>query len=99
MSLDTQFSRDEKGRLGDLIPGAMLEPEEVLGRAESSDLAHDLLDALPENLREVVTLYFFNEMKYAEISEVLDLPMGTVKSRLFRAMRQMASGLSEKRGY
>ena len=46
-----------------------------------------------------MTLYFYNDLKYTEISQVLDLPMGTVKSRLYRAMRQMASALKRKRGF
>jgi len=99
LSLDAQFKKSETGRLGDLLPGNSPEPEEILGREEAAGLSHEQIDGLPDNLRGVVTLYFFNEMKYAEISEVLDMPMGTVKSRLFRAMRQMASNLREKRGY
>ena len=99
LSLDAEFRRGEKGRLGDLLSGSPPEPEEVLDREEAAGLAREMVDGLPESLREVVVLYFFNEMKYAEISEVLELPMGTVKSRLHRAVRRMAADLEGKRGY
>jgi RNA polymerase sigma-70 factor (ECF subfamily) len=99
MSLDGEVGGDSEGRLGDLIEGTSPEPDSVLEDVESATLAHELMDELPENLREVVVLYFFNELKYAEISEVLELPMGTVKSRLYRAIRHMASALKHKRGF
>ena len=98
-SLDGEIKPGEGGRFSDLVESGVPAPEEVLGREESASLTRELLDGLPESLREVVTLYFFNDMKYADISEVLGLPMGTVKSRLYRAIRQMASTLKRKRGF
>ncbi len=99
LSLEAEIRSGEDTKLGDFIEGPSLAPEELLDREESISLARELLDDLPETLREVVTLYFFNDMKYTEISEVLGLPLGTVKSRLFRAVRQMAAALRHKRGY
>ena len=45
------------------------------------------IDGLPDEFREVVVLSDLGDLKYREISEVLDLPVGTVKSRLFRGRR------------
>jgi RNA polymerase sigma-70 factor (ECF subfamily) len=45
------------------------------------------IDELPEEFREVLVLSDMGDLKYAEIAEVLDVPVGTVKSRLFRARR------------
>ena len=47
------------------------------------------LDQLSEKLRMVVVLNVYQGLKYAEISEVLDIPVGTVKSRMHLAMIQM----------
>lgn len=99
VSLDREIKPGEEGRMADLLDAHEETPEVAIGRKEAAGLAHELMDLLPENLREVVTLYFYNDMKYVEISESLDLPMGTVKSRLFRAVKQMASALKRKRGF
>ena len=55
------------------------------------DLVQDLA-ALPAKLRDVVILRFFNDLTLQEIGRVLHLPVGTVKSRLNRALQ----GLREK---
>lgn len=47
------------------------------------------IDALPEDYREVLILSDLGDLTYPEISEVLKIPLGTVKSRLYRARRQI----------
>lgn len=54
------------------------------------DLRRDLAQAvtrLPERYRAVVTLYYLQDVSYPEIAEVLDLPLGTVKTHLHRAKK------------
>ena len=51
------------------------------------------IDALPEEFREVLVLSDIENLPYAEIAEVLGVPVGTVKSRLFRARRQLQEAL------
>ncbi|MDT8436142.1 MAG: sigma-70 family RNA polymerase sigma factor [Gemmatimonadota bacterium] len=51
------------------------------------DKVIEAIDELPEEFREVLVLSDLGDLKYAEIAEVLDVPVGTVKSRLFRARR------------
>ena len=46
------------------------------------------IDMLPENLRQVLLLAYLHEFKYQEISEVLGIPLGTVKSRLHAALEK-----------
>lgn len=53
------------------------------------------IDNLPEEFREVLVLSDLGGLKYAEIAEVLDVPLGTVKSRLFRARRILQERLRE----
>lgn len=43
-----------------------------------------LVSDLPDDFKSVIILYYFNDLSYKEISEILDIPEGTVKSRLFR---------------
>jgi len=51
------------------------------------------LDALPDKFRSVVHLVDVKELSYKEAAEALDVPVGTVMSRLFRGRRQLASAL------
>jgi RNA polymerase sigma-70 factor, ECF subfamily len=53
----------------------------------------EAIDALPEEFRETLILSDLADLNYAEIAEVLDIPVGTVKSRLFRARRQLRDAL------
>lgn len=59
------------------------------------------VDALPEEYRVVATLYFLQDFSYQEIAEVLDVPVGTVRSRLHRGRRMLQKALwviAEERG-
>ena len=70
-------------------------------QAERRDEARELraaIDALPEKYRAVITLYHLQGRQYDEIAEVLRLPMGTVKTHLFRAkelLRRRLAGLRD----
>lgn len=76
-----RFSGDELPDRADPAAG----PQE---QAESADQARRLraaIDALPEKYRTVITLFHLQHKQYEEIAQVLELPMGTVKTHLFRA--------------
>jgi len=51
------------------------------------------LEALPEEYRVVATLYFIEDFSYQQIAEVLECPVGTVRSRLHRGRRMMQKAL------
>ncbi len=53
------------------------------------------IDALPEKYRTVITLYHLQGRQYDEIAQVLGIPMGTVKTHLFRAKEQLRRILNE----
>lgn len=57
-----------------------------------SDLRRDLraaIDTLPERYRAVVVLYYLQDVPYPEIAEILELPLGTVKTHLHRAKKAL----------
>ena len=60
-----------------------------------SELVTRALDALPEEFRTVATLYFMQDLPYQEIADMLDVPIGTVRSRLHRARRMLQKALWE----
>lgn len=75
-------------------------PEEIHGQSADSVLARErrrevesALATLSDKLREVVVLRFASELSYEEISDVLDIPVGTVKSRLFAGLDKLRQHL------
>lgn len=60
-------------------------PEELLFRDELQVVVDEAMAGLPEDLRAALTLREFEGLSYEEIAEVMDCPVGTVRSRIFRA--------------
>ena len=70
-------------------------PEAGLLEAVLSDDLRTALDDLPQPYRETVWLRDVEELSYQEIAAILDVPIGTVMSRLSRARRQLYRALTE----
>ena len=60
-------------------------PEALLASKEIAGMVSVAMEALPEELRQAITLREIEGMSYEEISEVMNCPIGTVRSRIFRA--------------
>jgi RNA polymerase sigma-70 factor (ECF subfamily) len=69
------------------------DPEGAFFSQIVDDKVMEAIDRLPTEFREVLALSDIEGMRYAEIAEVLKIPVGTVKSRLFRARRQLQAEL------
>lgn len=63
-------------------------------RSEAEEILHEALQRLDEDQRTIVLLRDIQDLSYEEISNILDLPKGTVKSRLHRARAELARLLS-----
>ncbi len=61
------------------------DPEGELARDEMKKVIDAAISALPEDLRSAVTLREFDGLSYEQIAEIMDCPVGTVRSRIFRA--------------
>lgn len=72
------------------LPDAAPTPDEALQRAQSRRQLDDVLDALPHELRAVFVLHELEEQTMAEIAHALELPPGTVASRLRRAREKFS---------
>ncbi|MCG8315888.1 MAG: RNA polymerase sigma factor RpoE [Pseudomonadales bacterium] len=66
-------------------------PESNLLRDELEKVIYDAIAALPDDLRTAVTLREFDGLSYEEIAEVMDCPVGTVRSRIFRGREAIDS--------
>lgn len=71
-------------------------PEELLLRLDNQAVVNAALDELPPPLREVLLLCDVEEMKYRDIATVLDVPIGTVMSRVSRARRALSQLLQKE---
>jgi RNA polymerase sigma-70 factor (ECF subfamily) len=74
---------------------AMLEstadgPLAQLQTEERREWVRQAIEGLPDSLRQTLILAYYQDLKYREIAEILDVPEGTVKSRLHAALRKMA---------
>ena len=72
------------------------QPDVVFEDAERVRELESLVAALPEQYRTAVSLYYFEELSYREIADLLNQPMGTVKSNLHRGMRLLRNALTKQ---
>jgi RNA polymerase sigma factor (sigma-70 family) len=84
-SIDKPIENDEGGELSIDIRSSHLDPEEKVIKKQKIQLMHEVVDKLKPKYKELIELRYFKEYSYEEISEKLNLPLGTVKAQLFRA--------------
>lgn len=68
-------------------------PERVMATEEIARVVQSSIEALPEDLREAITLREFEGLSYEEIAVAMDCPIGTVRSRIFRAREAIDNNL------
>jgi RNA polymerase sigma-70 factor, ECF subfamily len=68
-------------------------PEAILASKQIADTVNAAIDALSEDLRQAVVLREIEGLSYEEIADVMNCPIGTVRSRIFRARESIASKL------
>jgi len=77
---------DDGGEFVDLLSGNEETPDVPIEQEEQAALVKRVVDELPPHYREILLLSYFQRMSYQQISEVLEVPLGTVKSRLHSAV-------------
>ena len=88
----------EKIYVQDRVADQKARTDDDLKAEEREELVRRLLAGLPEEQRIVILLKEYQELTFREISEVLDVPEGTVKSRLYHALKAMKENL-ERTGF
>lgn len=76
---------DETSEMAQNIPFEGLDPEEKFIEGQKIKLMRQVVERLKPHYRTLVELRYFNEFSYEEISDELNIPLGTVKAQLFRA--------------
>ena len=85
VSLDQSLDEDENLAPSASIQADSLDPEENMINQQKVILMREVVSKLKPRYRKLVELRYFNEYSYEEISQELELPIGTVKAQLFRA--------------
>lgn len=94
-SIDYQ---DEDGRKYEIADtDAELMPDR-LQRDQRADYVRKALQALPGEMRQVIIMKEYEDLTFAEIAEILEIPISTVKSRLYTGLQQMRIRLEKLRG-
>ena len=95
-SLDRRVGHDEEsdtGAFGDLFNSHDRGPVEETENRDQADEIRRAVDKLPEQIRQVVILIYFQGLKYREAAHALGIPVGTVKSRLHGAIQRLGEVL------
>lgn len=91
-SLDEPFDKDEDSG-GREIADDRFEPGKGVERDEMRQLVRETVAAMPEKQRQVLVMCDLQGLSYEEIAANLDIPLGTVKSRIFHARADLARRL------
>jgi RNA polymerase sigma-70 factor (ECF subfamily) len=93
MSLSASMGGADGGDGGsyvDLLEADLPGPDMPVLDAERSRLVKSVIDEMPVHHREILLLSYFQRMSYQQIAETLEIPLGTVKSRLHSAVANFA---------
>jgi RNA polymerase sigma-70 factor, ECF subfamily len=73
-------------------------PDAIFERGERRRELESLVNELPEQYREVINLYYFDELSQQEIADLLNRPVGTIKTHVYRGLRMLRKALQMNEG-
>ncbi len=76
----------------DLFSAELPEPDSEMMTEEGRKFVRQVVEAMPEKLREILILAYFHRLPYRDIADVVGIPVGTVKSRLHAAVAAFRKG-------
>ncbi|TVQ32056.1 MAG: sigma-70 family RNA polymerase sigma factor [Phycisphaeraceae bacterium] len=101
LGLSARIGGDEGQQFVDLMEVSVPAPSAAMDESERDRQVQKAIDSLPDHQREILLLAYFQRMTYAQIAELLEIPLGTVKSRLHAAVAGFArrwQSLAEETG-
>ncbi len=94
ISADQPVGGEEDGaRLSSFLPSKEAEPSDLASVQEEAARVREAVDRLPAGLRDVFELGEVQGLRYQDVAEILDIPVGTVKSRMHAAVQRIRSML------
>ena len=98
LSIDTKAENTEGADHSSNIRAHGLDPEEAFIRKQKIDSVRDLVNNLKPKYKEMIELFYFQELSHDEISKRLGLPIGTIKAQLFRARDILYTAMKSAEG-
>ncbi|MBN2375283.1 MAG: sigma-70 family RNA polymerase sigma factor [Sedimentisphaerales bacterium] len=95
VQLTASDDNDDPGQLLDSLLRDNATPQQILEKKQQREIVHQAVAQMPEHLREILVLAYFKYLSYKELSEHLDVPLGTVKSRLHSAVANFSNQYNE----
>jgi RNA polymerase sigma-70 factor, ECF subfamily len=95
VSLEAASGAGDERPLQDRLSSPSPTPVEILARQETQKALREAIDRLPEEQKAVLILSELQGLKYQEIGEILEIPVGTVKSRMHTAMEKLKDLLAD----
>jgi RNA polymerase sigma-70 factor (ECF subfamily) len=92
-----EYMELEEGAMERQVEDASPGPQLKVEAKERYERLLEAINRLPDFQRVIIVLYHIQELPYEEIAEILNMPLGTVKSRLNRARRALREQLAEQR--
>src|SRR5262249_262618 len=89
---------DDVGSLMDLLVSKEPSPAHRAETTQQRDWIRGAVEHLPDTLREAVNLVYYQGLKYREAADILEIPVGTVKSRLHAAILKLNEAWTESQG-
>ena len=89
---------DDNNDMGQLLDSLLRDeatPLQILEKKQQRELVHQAVSQMPEHLRKILVLAYFKYLSYKELSEYLEVPLGTVKSRLHSAVANFSNQYNE----
>ena len=94
VSLDASLGSEQSESTGsfvELLASDELAPVAKLSKAEAAQAVRRVIAEMPDHLREVLLLAYFQQLPYKDIAEIVGIPLGTVKSRLHSSLARFAT--------
>ncbi len=95
-SLDAELNDQDSADGYALIPGDERTPESEYLLTETQQLIHQAIDSLPDKYKTVMILRYLQELSLQEISDVMDMPVTTIKTRVHRGREFLRKKLESK---
>ncbi|MBK8983811.1 MAG: RNA polymerase sigma factor [Ignavibacteria bacterium] len=73
-----------------------LSTESKISESEIKQIISDYINSIPEQYSVILTMFYINDLSHDEIAEILRLPLGTVKNRIFRAKNKLKEIILKK---
>ena len=98
MQLTGTEDQDGDGQLWEMLVRDETTPDAMLEKKQQADLVRKAVADMPERLREILIMAYFDQLSYKEMAEALEVPLGTVKSRLHSAVAHFGRQYNEMGG-